>query len=69
MKRLHQGHLHPKLEVPRQTCPVKESNPGLSGGRRASQTAYLIAIQYLYMAVPVHVAVTHGLMQGVQARM
>ncbi len=35
MKRLDQGHLHPKLEVPRPTCPGPESNPRLRGGRRA----------------------------------
>jgi hypothetical protein len=35
MKRLDQGHLHPKLEVPELTCPGRESNPGLHGGRRA----------------------------------
>ena len=34
-KRLDQGHLHPKLEVPRLTCPGWESNPGLFGGMRA----------------------------------
>ncbi len=31
MKRLDQGHHHPKLEVPRLTCPSRESNPGLPG--------------------------------------
>jgi hypothetical protein len=35
MKRLDQGHLHPKLEGPRLTCPGREPNPGLRGGRRA----------------------------------
>ncbi len=29
MKRLDQGHLHPKLEVPGLTCAGRESNPGL----------------------------------------
>jgi hypothetical protein len=28
MKRLDQGHLHPKPEVPRLTCPGRELNPG-----------------------------------------
>jgi hypothetical protein len=28
MKRLDQGHLRPKLEVLRLTCPGRESNPG-----------------------------------------
>jgi hypothetical protein len=28
MERLDPGHLHPKLEVPGQTCPGRESNPG-----------------------------------------
>jgi hypothetical protein len=35
MKRLDQGHLPPKLEIPGLTCPGRESNPGLHGGRRA----------------------------------
>jgi hypothetical protein len=36
MERLDQGHLHPKLEVPRMTCLGQESNLGLSsGGMRA----------------------------------
>jgi hypothetical protein len=35
MKRLVQGHLHPKLEVPGPTCPGRESNTGLHGGSRA----------------------------------
>jgi hypothetical protein len=29
MGRLDQGHLHPKLEVPRLTCSGRDSNPGL----------------------------------------
>jgi hypothetical protein len=33
MERLDQDHLHPKREVPRQTCPDWESNPVLRGGR------------------------------------
>ncbi len=33
MKRLYQGHLHFKLEVPRLTCLGQESNPTLCGGR------------------------------------
>jgi hypothetical protein len=28
IKRLDQGHFHPKLEVPGLTCPGRESNPG-----------------------------------------
>jgi hypothetical protein len=35
MKILDQVHLHPKLEVLRLTCPGRESNLGLCGGRRA----------------------------------
>jgi hypothetical protein len=35
MKRLDQDHPHPKLVVPGLTCPGRESNPGLHGGRRA----------------------------------
>ncbi len=30
-----QGHLHPQLEITGLTCPGRESNPGLRGGRRA----------------------------------
>jgi hypothetical protein len=37
LKRLDQGHLHSKLEVPGLTCPSRKSNPGLHGGRRALQ--------------------------------
>jgi hypothetical protein len=37
MKRLDLCHHHPKLEVPGLTCPGRESNPGLHGGRRALQ--------------------------------
>ncbi len=33
MKRLDQGYLHPKLEVPGLTCPGLELNPGLHRGR------------------------------------
>jgi hypothetical protein len=36
MKRLDQGHLHPKLKVPGLTCPSREPNPDLRGGRRNS---------------------------------
>jgi hypothetical protein len=35
MKRLDQGHLHPKQEVPGLTCPGRESNPDFRGERRA----------------------------------
>ncbi len=35
MKRLDQGHIHPKLEGPGLTCPSLESNPGLHDARRA----------------------------------
>ncbi len=36
MERLDQGHLQPSLEEgPRLTCPGRESNLGLRGGRRA----------------------------------
>jgi hypothetical protein len=36
-ERLDQGHLHPKLEVLRQTCPGWESDPGLRGGGEHSR--------------------------------
>jgi hypothetical protein len=37
MKRLDQGHLNSKLEVPGLTCPDRESNPGLHGGGEYSR--------------------------------
>ncbi len=37
MKRLDQGHLHPKLEVPVLTCPGQESNPASSVGGEYSR--------------------------------
>jgi len=37
MKRLDQGHLHPKLEVPGLTCP------GLHGGREHSRKEHVIS--------------------------
>jgi hypothetical protein len=65
MERFDQGHLHPKLEVPRLTSPGRESNLGLHGKRAMQIIACLIAIRNLYMAAPVHVA--NGLMPGAQA--
>jgi hypothetical protein len=56
MKRLDQGHLYSKLEVPRLTCPGQESNPDLYGGRRAlwkrairtaDAVAIIITIQHI----------------------
>ncbi len=48
MERLDQGHLHPKLEVPRLTSIVQESNPGLHSGTSTLAKSYsnsiLIAI-------------------------
>ncbi len=35
LKKLDQGHLHPKLEVPGLTCPGWESKSGLHSGRQA----------------------------------
>ncbi len=35
LERLDQGHLHPKLVVPRLTCLSRELNPGLSSRRQA----------------------------------
>jgi hypothetical protein len=37
MERIDQGHLHSKLKVPRLTCPGRESNLGLRGGRQTRQ--------------------------------
>ncbi len=53
MKRLDQGHLYPKLEVPRLICLGRESNLGLNGGRQHSAKSYsnsmLIAIRKIYI--------------------
>jgi hypothetical protein len=67
MKRIDQGHLHPLLEH----HESNESRPGIeprspaSPARtlqaRALRAAYADAIRNLYMAAPVHVAITHGL--------
>jgi hypothetical protein len=43
MKRLDQGHLHPKLEVPRLKWLDRESNPGLRsvvGGEHSSKELF-----------------------------
>jgi hypothetical protein len=37
MARLDQGHLHPKLEVPRLTCPGRESDPGPHSSKELSE--------------------------------
>jgi hypothetical protein len=37
MKRLDQGHLHPKLEVPRLTCRGLETNPASEVGGEHSR--------------------------------
>ncbi len=47
MKRLDQGHLHPKLEVPGLTCPGLELNPGLYSGRRALEPFEQLVNSYL----------------------
>jgi hypothetical protein len=37
MERLDQGHLHPKLEVPRLTCPGRESDQGPHSSKELSE--------------------------------
>jgi hypothetical protein len=49
-KRLDQGLLHPKLEVPAGlTHPGRESNPGLDGGRRAFKKRAILFIRNIYI--------------------
>jgi hypothetical protein len=43
MKRLDQGHLHPKLEVPGLTCAGRESNPGASTQEKSHSNSLFIA--------------------------
>ncbi len=54
MKRLDQGHLHPKLEVPGLTCTGQESNPGPlqwegSTLEKSHSNILLIAIRNIYI--------------------
>ncbi len=49
MKRLDQGHLHPNLEVPRLTCPRRESNPQASTLEKSHSNSLLIAIRKIYI--------------------
>jgi hypothetical protein len=69
MKRLDQGHLHPKLEVPG-LIPGRESNLGLyvcweaSTLEKSHSNSLLIAIRNIYildhdMAPPVHESHEH----------
>jgi len=37
LKRLDQGHLHPKLEDPRLTCLGRETNPAARGGHSSKE--------------------------------
>jgi hypothetical protein len=50
MKRLDQGNLHPKLEVPGLTCPGLKSNLGLHGGRRALEKSHSNSLLKLVLA-------------------
>ncbi len=56
MKRLDHGYLHPKLEVPGLTCPSRESNQDLHGGRRALQKR---AIRTLFNNYSEHLQMSH----------
>jgi hypothetical protein len=54
MKRLDQGYLHPKLEVPELTCPGRKSNPGLhlweaSILEKSHSNSLLIALLNIYI--------------------
>ncbi len=67
MEKLEQGHLNPKLEVPRLTCLRWESNPGLHGAWRGAKlflNSFIIAIWNIYIwardiAPPVHMEHTY----------
>ncbi len=50
MKRRDQGHLHPKLDVPRLTCPGRESNPNTLEESHSNSLliCYSEPVQYLY---------------------
>ncbi len=54
LKRLDQGHLHPKLEVPRLTCPEQESHTGplrweASALEKSNSNSLLIAFPNIYL--------------------
>jgi hypothetical protein len=49
LKRLDQGHLHPSLEVPRLTCPDRESDPQASTLETSHSNSLLIAIWNIYI--------------------
>ncbi len=51
MKRLDQGHLHLKLDVPGPTCPGRESNPGL-GGKEPFEQLFKSFSEHLDMSAP-----------------
>jgi hypothetical protein len=42
MERLDQGHIHPKLEVPRLKCLGLESNPGEASNLAKSYSNYML---------------------------
>ncbi len=50
IKRRDQAHLHPKLEVPRLTCPGRESNPRASTvGGKSRSNSLLKVIRNIYI--------------------
>jgi hypothetical protein len=74
---MHYGgsYLHPLQEHPKQTCPGQGLNlrpPAPHAGTLAksySNSLRCYVIQNLFMASLVHVAITHALLLGAQARM
>jgi hypothetical protein len=74
---MHYGgsYLHPLLEHPKQTCPSLGLNlrpPAPNAGILAKSYCYNLrcfVIRNLYMDALVHVAITHALLLGAQARM
>jgi hypothetical protein len=59
MERLDQGNLHPKLEVPRLTCLVRESNPTSEvGGKHTSKE--LLEQHINSYSEHLHMSLQHG---------
>jgi hypothetical protein len=50
MERLDQGQLHPNLEVPRLTCPGRESDPRGKRHSRKEPSEQLVAIRNSYIS-------------------
>ncbi len=75
MEEFDRSYLHPLLEHSKQTCPSQGLNlqpPAPHAGTLAksySNSLRCFVIRNLYMDAMVHVAITHALLLGAQARM